>query len=68
MKNVYAHPRDIDLFVGGVSEKPLPKAVLGPTFASMFALQFVNLRRADRFFYSFNLPFRKFFIFPLTFK
>ncbi|XP_032794679.1 chorion peroxidase [Daphnia magna] len=60
MKNVYAHPRDIDLFVGGVSEKPLPKAVLGPTFASMFALQFVNLRRADRFFYSFNLPFHQF--------
>ncbi|KAI9559965.1 hypothetical protein GHT06_013973 [Daphnia sinensis] len=55
MKNVYASPSDIDLFVGGVSEKPLPKAVLGPTFASIFALQFVNLRRADRFFYSSNV-------------
>lgn len=55
MKTVYVRAHDIDLFIGGVTEKPLPKAVLGQTFASLFGLQFVNLRRADRFFYTSNI-------------
>lgn len=43
------------MFIGGVTENPLRDAVLGPTFAGIFALQFVNLKRADRFFYTSNI-------------
>ncbi|XP_032794680.2 peroxidase [Daphnia magna] len=55
LASVYNHPYDIDLFIGGVVETPLPNAALGPTFAGLFALQFLNLRRADRFFYTSNI-------------
>jgi peroxidase len=55
MKSVYESVYDIDLFIGGVTEYPMPDAVLGPTFANIFAYQFSNLRRTDRFFYTFNI-------------
>lgn len=54
-KTLYESVYDIDLFIGGVTEKPLPRAVLGPTFANIFALQFLKLRQADRFFYNHNI-------------
>jgi peroxidase len=62
LKRVYATVGDIDLYIGGVTEKPLPGAVVGPTFHYIIGQQFDNLRRTDRFFYddltksvSFNL-------------
>ena len=41
----------IDPFVGGLAEEPLPEALIGPTFACIFAITFQNLRRGDRFWY-----------------
>ncbi|EFX68245.1 hypothetical protein DAPPUDRAFT_330268 [Daphnia pulex] len=55
MKSVYESVYDVDLYIGGVTEKPLPNAELGPTFAGIFAIQFLNLRRTDRFFYTNNI-------------
>ncbi len=55
MKSVYESVDDVDLYIGGVTEKPLPNAELGPTFAGIFALQFLNLKRTDRFFYTHNI-------------
>ncbi|CAG7734293.1 unnamed protein product [Allacma fusca] len=48
---IYVHPQDIDLWSGGVSERPLPGAMVGPTFACIIATQFSNARRGDRFWY-----------------
>lgn len=42
-------PADIDLWSGGVSERPLPGSMLGPTFACVIATQMSYLRRGDRF-------------------
>jgi peroxidase len=55
MKSVYESVYDVDLYIGGVTEKPLPNAELGPTFAGIFAIQFLNLRRTDRLFYTNNI-------------
>ena len=47
----YKHVDDIDLFIGGVAEKPLPGALLGPTFTCIVGDQFARSKKADRFAY-----------------
>ncbi|OXU24635.1 hypothetical protein TSAR_006149 [Trichomalopsis sarcophagae] len=49
--SIFEHPADVDLWSGGVSERPLPESMLGPTFACIIATQFSNSRRGDRFWY-----------------
>jgi peroxidase len=47
----YEAPEDVDLWTGGVSEKPMPGSMVGPTFGCIIAKQFGNLRKGDRFWY-----------------
>lgn len=51
LSRLYMNPDEVDLFIGGLSERPLPGAVLGPTFVCIVGDQFSRLRRGDRFFY-----------------
>ena len=47
---------DIDLWVGGLSESNrLNNGVFGQTFSCLFALQYLDLKRGDRFYYE-NAP------------
>ncbi|KAL0832005.1 hypothetical protein ABMA28_001504 [Loxostege sticticalis] len=50
-ETIFEHPVDVDLWSGGVSERPLPGSMLGPTFACIIATQFSYSRRGDRFWY-----------------
>ncbi|XP_046655262.1 chorion peroxidase-like [Daphnia pulicaria] len=52
LQTVYQSVADIDLYIGGVTEKQMPGAVVGPTFGYIIANQFQNLMVSDRFFYS----------------
>ncbi|CAG0898518.1 unnamed protein product [Darwinula stevensoni] len=51
MKKVYESVDDVDLFVGGISETPVPGALLGPTFHCIVGDMFLRLQKGDRFFY-----------------
>ncbi|XP_033762316.1 peroxidasin homolog [Pecten maximus] len=53
LKQAYAGwtVKDIDLFIGGLSEKKLDGASLGPTFACIFVDQFSRLKFGDRFWF-----------------
>ena len=48
---VYGDLQNVDLFVGGLAEEPLPGGVVGATFACIFAQTFLALRHGDRFYY-----------------
>ena len=52
LKQVYEDVDDIDLFIGGISEKPVGTSILGPTFRCIIGDQFKRLLEGDRFFYS----------------
>ncbi|CAG7785582.1 unnamed protein product, partial [Allacma fusca] len=51
LKGYYRHVDDVDLFVGGILESPLPGALLGPTFTCIIGDQFARARKGDRFAY-----------------
>jgi peroxidase len=49
LKMFYGHPGNIDLWVGGISEKVVPGALIGPTFSCIIGEQFKRFREGDRF-------------------
>lgn len=51
ISHVYSDVNDIDLFAGGVSERPVKDGIVGPTFACIIASTFRNLRLGDRYWY-----------------
>ena len=48
LQGVYDHVDDVDLFTGGLSERPVVGGTVGPTFACIIGQQFLNLRKGDR--------------------
>ncbi|XP_059163647.1 peroxidase-like isoform X2 [Physella acuta] len=51
-KEVYAHPDDIELFSGGINEKPFKGGIVGETFNCLIARQMKALKYGDRYFFS----------------
>ncbi|XP_041772319.1 peroxidasin isoform X2 [Anopheles merus] len=51
LKELYGHPSNIDLWVGGILEDQLPGAKMGPLFTCILVRQFRALRDGDRFWY-----------------
>lgn len=51
LSQLYRNVDDIDLFIGGCHERPLPEAILGPTFACIVAEQARRTKHGDRFWY-----------------
>ena len=51
LASVYNNVDDIDLWVGGLAETPLPDTMVGELIAIVLIQQFEALRDADRFWY-----------------
>jgi len=51
LQQIYGHPANIDLWVGGVLEDIVPGGRVGPTFRCILIEQFKRLRDGDRFWY-----------------
>ncbi|XP_015912051.1 peroxidase-like [Parasteatoda tepidariorum] len=50
-QRLYEDVRDIDLFSGGLAERPVLGAVIGPTFTCIVGIQFYHLKYGDRFYF-----------------
>ena len=42
---------DIDLYIGGVSERHFIDASIGPTFGCLIGIQFYHIKFGDRYYY-----------------
>lgn len=42
---------DIDLYIGGVSEKHFTDAAIGPTFSCLVGIQYYHAKFGDRYWY-----------------
>lgn len=51
LRMIYGSLDSVDLFVGGLAERPLRGGIIGPTFGCILAHTFLALRDGDRFFY-----------------
>ncbi|CAG9766731.1 unnamed protein product [Ceutorhynchus assimilis] len=51
LQHVYASPKDVDLIIGGLLEKPRGDSLFGPTFSCILATQMTRTRQGDRYFY-----------------
>ncbi|XP_078041721.1 peroxidasin [Augochlora pura] len=51
LRELYGHPGNIDVWVGGVLEDQLPNAKVGPLFRCLLLEQFKRTRNGDRFWY-----------------
>nr|ATU82497.1 venom peroxidase [Lethocerus distinctifemur] len=51
LTQLYGDVNDVDLFVGGVLEVPVPGGMTGPTFQCIISQQFSRWKHGDRFFY-----------------
>lgn len=58
LATLYGHPDNIDVFVGGILEDPVPGGRVGPLFNCLLLEQFRTLRDGDRFWWVFNAFFR----------
>ena len=48
----FRHPKDIDLFIGGLAELPFGGGLVGKTFNCIIAEQFSALKKGDRLFFT----------------
>ncbi|XP_008185071.1 LOW QUALITY PROTEIN: peroxidasin [Acyrthosiphon pisum] len=51
LKELYGHPGNIDVWVGGILEDQVAGGKVGPLFQCLLVEQFKNLRNGDRFWY-----------------
>ncbi|KAG7174813.1 Chorion peroxidase-like 9 [Homarus americanus] len=51
LQQLYHHVNDIDIFIGGIAERPRAGSLLGHTFLCIVGDQFARLRLGDRFYY-----------------
>lgn len=49
LRELYGHPGNIDVWVGGILEDQLPNAKVGPLFRCLLSEQFKRMRDGDRF-------------------
>ena len=56
LQELYGSPDNIDLWIGGLAERPVRDGMVGPTFRAILADQFTRLRDGDRFWYRNALP------------
>ncbi|UXI20227.1 cell growth-regulating nucleolar protein [Sarcoptes scabiei] len=51
LKTIYNSVEDIDLYIGGVSERHFIDASIGPTFGCLVGIQYYHLKFGDRYYY-----------------
>lgn len=51
LAKVYKSVDDVDMYTGGLSEKPIEGGMLGPTMTCLIANQFVRMKSGDRYWY-----------------
>lgn len=58
LRELYGHPGNVDVWVGGILEDQLPNSKVGPLFQCLLLEQFRRTRDGDRFWYESTTSFK----------
>ena len=48
---IFRNPQDVDIYTGGLAERPIKGGIIGPLLTCIIGDQFIRIKKGDSFWY-----------------